>query len=182
MFSQAYNLREVQLGGIPEITGAYAFYGCTTLQRVSATPTYPDRNEMLIPDDQSTDTFFMCQSLTEAPPINSGTLPQRTFARCGSLPRVQLRSTTFISASAFYGCSSLQEVDLTGCPSVVTVASTAFEAVNPGGFSDRTITIKVPNSLVSDYETAIDTNSSEDTLGWKAAAATGEVTFVFQGV
>lgn len=173
MFVNAYNLREVQLGGLPTITGAYAFYNCNTLQRVSTASAFPDGNEMLIPNVQSTNTFFMCQSLTEVPPINSTTLPQRTFAYCTSLPRVQLRNTTFIAGEAFYGCTNLQEVDLTECSPAVTVASTAFSAVNPGEFDNRTITIKVPSSLVSTYEAATD---------WKAAATAGGVTFVFQGV
>lgn len=181
-FAYAYNLREVQLGVLPAITGGNTFFQCTTLQRVSTTSTYSDRVGMTIPDNQSTSTFAGCYSLTEVPLINCETLPQSTFSMCESLPRVQLQNTTYIADNAFYGCSRLQEVDLIRCSSVVTVAATTFSAVNPGEFEDRTITVKVPALLVSNYETAIDTSSSEDTLGWKAAATTGNVTFVFQGV
>ena len=143
-----------------------AFYGCVNLatlaigDNVTNIPAYAFYNysgltsELTIPNSVTTigeGAFVDCSGLTGALTIHNSvtTIGRWTFLNCTGLTEVTIgNSVETIGESAFFYCIGLTEV---------TNLRTPPQSIDNSVFNDvtlRNITLKVPSSAVSAYQTA----------------------------
>ena len=155
-FSGCSSLTSVDLSNCTSI-GSQAFSGCSSLTSVGSLAKLTT-----IP----VSAFNRCSSLTSVDLSNCTSLGSSAFSDCSSLASVDLSNCTSIGSSAFYGCSSLKLIE--NLSKIVSIGENAFDGnsyavftitnetpptVGNGCFGPTTV-IKVPENLVTTYQTA----------------------------
>ena len=109
-----YYIKSIVDNYVEEISGAYTFYNCTSLQNVQLPS---------LVTISGTGTFQNCTALQSVQFPSLVTIRgSNTFNDCTSLQSVQFPSLVTISGFyTFYGCTSLQSVQF---PSLVTISGT----------------------------------------------------------
>ncbi len=134
LFNGCSSLEKVySKGNITEI-GAYAFYLCSRLTEVDFWDSV-EKIEMY--------AFSQCDSLVSAPFENVTVIDRRAFRYCKALKNVNLpNENTHIGEEAFFGCTSLEEIDIKANSTVCDKAFSNCSAIQRITFRDNVLLCK----------------------------------------
>ena len=158
-FSGCTGLTSVEIPNSVTSIGEYAFVGCTGL------------TSLTIPNSVTSigdNVFLCCYSLTSLTIPNSVTsIGDNAFGYCGLTSLTIGSSVESIGEYAFSGCVSLTEIT-SFANSAPQIGNTTF-----GGLNINNITLTVPCSLISDYQTASGWNEFTNYQPMPSATITG---------
>ncbi len=137
MFMNCTSLTKVEFNSNITSIGSYAFNGCTSLTSVGNLTKVKDVGEssfmgtklsyVTFGDDFTTFSKYAFKDCTSLVSVvlgnNVKTIPMNTFFGCTSLENINLSNVTSVGDYAFYGCTSLTSVNL---ENVTTLGKQAF--------------------------------------------------------
>lgn len=153
MFQDCTDLISVNL---PSLQGLYTkmFSGCSSLTTVNIPAVNLGGSQV----------FYNCTALTTISFPNAvSTTASNMFEGCTALETCNLGKCYRITNYAFYGCTSLTNLTLEH------TAVVALQNINAFGNATQPITVHVPSSLISSYQTA---------TNWSTLYNNGRVVFV----
>lgn len=166
----AFPSGDITLSVLP--TRTYAFFGCPSIQKVTATYSSPSGDPGTNLFQQSSITefvahnalkisvswFLKCASLKKVTAPKSNWYDYQAFSSCSSLEVVDLGTGAINRGFVFYGCTKLQTIILrsTSVCALGAVANLSKTPFYPDGGTGitGTGTLYVPNALVDAYKTA----------------------------
>jgi len=166
--SEFYGCTQLSSVSLPKIraTSTYMFTNCTSLTSISFTDAYKGAGNATNQAIGSA-CFQGCTNLASVSGfqyILQGTVGSYSFKDCSSLVTINLGNVTRVELYAFQNCTSLSDITLTKSDNICALLNVnSFQGVG------HSVTIHVPSSLITTYQTA---------SNWSTLYNNGDVTFV----